>query len=253
MTTNPDSSEQIDLLASRLLDGDISHADVPDHQIESVRARSHLFAELGERIRTSTANFTIDARKMDDQIRKARVTHRVGRIQHRSVLMGAAAILVMVMTGVVVVSRTHESGVTSLADAAVDMSTGDASKMTSDTGLPVDGSSVNETFSAQEATTSENDADDPGQPLPAEFSSFDDLAAHVDTLVNRPVRGVPAPSTIEGVNATRDPLCVDTKGRSSVIENVRLQGRRVQVFYAPGRGLAVYDSADCSLVAERSP
>lgn len=231
-------SDQIDELASRVLDDDLSIGEIPSDVRSEVEDRVRQFAAVQARLRSVSAQ--ADPVRLETAIRVALSQPRPSR--RRSLL--AAAGLVLVLGGAAIVWRGSGPG-TSMAESDLAMTQAAAS--------PIAGAETR-----ADVTTSTEAAPDlvtiDAAPALAssdmlEFSSIEDVARAVargDFTVEKATNN--DADHMSSISACGD----ETEPPQSVHDGI-VSGRAVRIsVYADG-SFTVIDIADCTILAPRRP
>lgn len=232
-------SDQIDELASRVLDDDLSIGEIPSDVRSEVEDRVRQFAAVRGRLRSVPAQ--ADPERLETAIRVALAQPRPSR--HRP-LLAAAAGLVVLLGGTAIVWRGSGPG-TSMAESDL--------AMTQAAESPTAGAESRADVTTSTEAAPELVATDAAPALAStdmlEFSSIEDVARAVargDFTVEKATDN--AADHTSSISACGD----ETEPPQSVHDGM-VSGRAVRIsVYADG-SFTVIDIADCTILAPRRP
>lgn len=245
------SSDDVDLFASRLVDGDVTAEQIPDALRVHVGQRSAEFSKLRSIVQDSRLRFESSALR-EAQISVALRSSsgsknvKVFRQTTSRVVLAAAASIIGVLVLSTLVLRENDSGdVDMFADSVSDDSgeqeafSQSAPALESSSGSAKSLPSDMESPAIPMAATEED-----GLPLP-EYSSVDDIARVAASLP-------PGGTAIEGLDQMVEvPRCATGPTPPLRTEGALLEGVRVEIHFRERGEFAVYDISNCSLVASR--
>lgn len=249
MTTNDvhpqsdDRRDEVDSYASRLVDGAIVPADIPEDLLTDVLAQADHFRELRDRLRRTAITMPIDFQTREAQIstaQRAAANRRLvlaDRTSPRFAMGIAASFVILAGVSIAVLSRpgpdedlvVSESVSQSISesDAAPDM------VLRSD---PEVAQPESQAMIADAAT-----------PI-VDYASLEDVSAAVESVRNDM-------AAIEGLNSKtvlRDVSCPAGPDVVHVLEDGILDDRLVEIHVLVEDGFVVYDIESCSVIARGS-
>lgn len=247
MTTNdhsPPSIEDIDLWASRLVDGEVSTALVPESFRPAVLARAEEFTALRQRLLTTASVSEIDAGRRDRHIARALATSTtngavIKRLTRPRAALGVAASIVAVgAVSIVVLSQGTDGDKVQVADTM--MQTSPSAFVGSRDSSEVVGANPESNL----ASGAEVAADSPIQ----QFSSIEDIAAFV---ANADLEAGDA--TVKGSDRTTSPRPCSLDNRVPRRRTLGfLAGRPVEVRIFSKIDFVVIDSATCAVLSDHA-
>jgi len=258
MTTDPltpvtpePQHDEVDLLASRLIDGDVTAAQIPTALRDEVTRRATEFSEVRSRLQRASVPNESSAR------REARIAHalrsasgsRLGnstRQKMSRVVLAAAASIVGVLIASTVVMRQDDSGE---VDVFADSITSDSGEQGA---LNQSAPAIESDSASAKSLPSETDPPEAsmvatvedGLPLP-EYSSVDDIARVASSLP-------PGGTVTEGLDQRVEvPRCTVGTTPPLRTEGALLDGVHVEIHFRERGEFAVYDISTCSMVASQ--
>lgn len=258
MTTDPlfpdtpdTHSDDIDLLASRLVDGDVSAENIPAGARAEVERRALEFSKLRSRLLEFDPSLESSTRREAQiaiALRSTANSRSPGSIRRgspRIALAMAASIIGVLVVSTYVMQRDDSSDVDVFADSISDASGEQGALSQSDPVLESSGGSSKSSLPEADPPALAMDAiDDAPPPLP-EYSSVDDIARVAASLP-------PGGSVIEGLNQRAEiPRCAVGPIPPLRTEGAILEDVRVEIHFRERGEFVVYDISDCSTVASR--
>ena len=249
MTTNDvhphsdDRRDEIDSLASDLVDGAIVPADIPEGQRADVLVRADHFRDLRSRLLRSATAMPMDAEIREKQIsaaQRAAANRRLvlaDRSPPRFAMGIAASFLILAGVSIAVLGRSG-SGDDLLVSESVSQSIAESDAVP-DTLLRSDPE-----IPAPEAQAMIADA---GSPI-VEYSSLEEISAAVESARNDM-------AAIEGLNSKTDLGDVSCSAGPEVVRVLRdgtFDERQVEIHVLETDGFIVYDMESCSVIARSS-
>lgn len=259
MTTKalcPDSPDpvpdEVDFFASRLVDGDVTSAQIPDVLRVQVEQRAVEFSKLRSLVRESTSqseNSALREAQIEHALRSAAETER-GKLlrdkRSRVVLAAAASIIGLLVVSTLALRQGNSGNLDVFADSVSDDSGEQEALSQSAPALESDsGSEKSSTSEMESPAMAMTTTDEDGLPLP-EYSSVDDIARVAESLP-------PGGTEIEGLNQSVEvPRCAVGPTAPLRTEDALLEGVRVEIHFRERGEFAVYDISDCSILTSRA-
>jgi hypothetical protein len=243
--------DDVDLLASRLVDGDITAENIPSAVRVEVERRALEFSKLRSRLLGLDSSIESSARR-EAQIALAlrstanlRGTRLIHRRSSRVALAVAASIIGVLVVSTFVMQRDDPSDVDVFANSIADVSAEQGDLSQTAPVLESSGGSSKSSIPETDPPALTMDAiDDAPPPLP-EYSSVDDIARVAASLP-------PGGSVIEGLNQRVEiPRCAVGPTPPLRTEGAILEDVRVEIHFRERGEFVVYDISDCSTVASR--
>ena len=241
--------DDVDLLASRLVDGDITAENIPSAVRGEVERRALEFSKLRSRLLGLDSSLESSARR-EAQIALAlgstanlRGTRLIHRASSRVAL--AASIIGVLVVSTFVMQRDDPSDVDVFANSIADVSAEQGDLSQTAPVLESSGGSSKSSIPETDPPALTMDAiDDAPPPLP-EYSSVDDIARVAASLP-------PGGSVIEGLDQRVEiPRCAVGPTPPLRTEGAILEDVRVEIHFRERGEFVVYDISDCSTVASR--
>lgn len=265
MTTNErlspssDNENDIDVLASQRVDGEISASEVSDELRQAVEDRAQEFAALRSHLLETAANHVVDPAQRERHIAAALSHHRVSRVPRvltsPRILAGMAASFIVVgLVSVIGLSRTSPDAVMVAEQSRADMNA--EMNMDINTGSPVtDGVGTGALIEGLNAAESEPpSADAPVPPFEftgdpnevVQFGRLEDFSVFVEAVDVEPM-AADAESAVSAI----DIVCRPDDVVPRLVRNGVFEGRRVQIHIFERGKFVVYDSTTCVEIVEQ--
>ncbi|MFM8856871.1 MAG: hypothetical protein ACKOI2_06640 [Actinomycetota bacterium] len=248
----PDSgSDDVDFFASRLVDGDVTTAQIPDGLRVEVERRAVEFSRLRSLVRESRSQ------SKGSTLREAQIAHALRSVSDskgdnvfqqrasRAVLAAVASIIGVLVVSTLVLRQDDSDNVDVFADSVSDDSgqqealSQSAPALESESGSAKSLPSETESPAMSTSTSGEDDL-----PL-VNYASVDDIARVAASLP-------PGGTVIEGLNQSVEvPRCAVGPTPPLRTEGALLEGVRVEIHFRERGEFAVYDISNCSMVTSR--
>lgn len=246
--TQPENPDEVDLLVSRRVDGEVSPLDIPEHLRDDVESRAGVVSAVRAQLRATADMIPIRESQILSALTASRTQRRTGRrVYGGRPAIAVAASFVFLAAASLIAVRQFDSD---RDDALTEGITATAGGLRA-TGSPADISTTQEQPSPSDVAGSGGEIE--SSPASAaesrvipEFSTREDIDAFIASMPL--IDSKSASSDIESTGAT----CDEESTRAHLVRLVSLQGRLVEVQMFDSGGYAVYDVEDCSLVFERT-
>ena len=249
--TGASTDEFVDLLASRLVDGDVLVRDLPPNTRDAIERRASEFTALRSRLADPAH------RSESLALREAHIANALGsttglrsvssaRFGSARFAMAAAASIICVVAVTGIVLRQGDSNdVEVFTDSvAADSQIQDALEQVAPE-LALDSGSSKSTPATMDSIPSDAVPIDGEDALLPIYPSLDDIARIASSLP-------PGGSMIEGLNqSVQVPQCAMESTVPLRIEVALLDGARVEIHFRELGEFIVYDMSDCSTLASR--
>jgi hypothetical protein len=255
----------LDELASAILDGDATEAELARADEPEVARRVARFSALAEQVRQGSpgpddrreaaiaaalAEFGGEAAPADElAARRERRGGWADPARRLRILGAAAAAIVAIAVGAVVLDSSPDDDQTTAADAVDDRATEEtaSSESSLDAETPAsDGQAADSAGGAEVA------------PAPIDLGEFESADQLLDEALSRPA--VPPQDTSFGAaEPSAAARCADPTGGATRIDTAELDGRAVLVYVRDDAGadgdveIVVVDAATCEVLARRGP
>jgi hypothetical protein len=249
--TGASTDEFVDLLASRLVDGDVQVRDLPPDTRSDIERRAAEFAafrsRLGDPAQWSESSALREAH-IATALGSTTRLRSVSRAQFgsaRFAMAAAASIICVVAVTGIVLRQGDSNDVEVFTDSVAADSQIQGALEQPAPELALDGGSSKSTPATMDAIpTDAVPIDDEEVPLPI-YPSLDDIARVASSLP-------PGGSMIEGLNqSVQVPQCAMKSTEPLRIEVALLDGARVEIHFRDRGEFIVYDMSDCSTLASR--
>lgn len=248
---SPEPHDDVDLLASRLIDGDVRAAEIPDALRAEVERRAAEFSNLRALVRespTPNENPILRRAQIARALRRSSTVRTMDVVRQptsRVVFVAAASIIGVLVVATVVLRGADSDDVDVFAESVSDAS--DESEALAHMAPAFDsygGRSKASPSETEDPTIAMATTDEEDRPLP-EYSSVDEIARIAASL---PPGGMPS----EGLNTRVDVArCAVGPTQPLRTEEALLEGARVEIHFREGGEFAVYDMSTCSMLTSR--
>jgi hypothetical protein len=240
----PGGEHDVDDLASDVLDGSLSSADIPEALRLSVLARAAIFDQHRQAL--LDIGSTID----DESIERAvsvRRQHRSRRVP-RFVGYAAAAASFVLLSGLVINQLGNNNSadfITTDAQMAFSVSSADEAAVNEANQMP----STKTESSANESGLASNDVaqtfDTDASVMNGQIIEVQSVGELMELSASWPIEELAQESARE----TSATTCVTDPDQRLITRRARLQGKLVEIYQTATGGLVVYAQGDCALIA----
>lgn len=250
ISNDPVVLNNVDDLASRLVDGLVTEHDIPDPLRIAVLARAELFNRHRQSLLQTKS--TID----DEIVNRALTTYYPGRSRRipRLISIAAAAVALFVVSGVIITqfgSGESFNLTSSDSEMALTISSADAAGDQN----PDPMASAKTESAAKDFSPAPYDRAQPVTTIDASPSIMNGEVIEIESVTELqelakswPTEELARESALDQSTTT----CITDGTQRLITRRARFQGTLVEIYSIPSGGLSVYAQSDCALVARLS-